>query len=96
MNDTPDPQLMIDALEHAVAGRGVSGMDGVIFHQDRGTQHMSHAFAQACCRLGITESASRTETSLPRTRTSPRTGPGIGGVSVAGVEQSRVVPSPGS
>lgn len=38
MSTTPDAQLMIDALDHAVAARGVSRMDGVIFHSDRGTQ----------------------------------------------------------
>jgi putative transposase len=38
MSTTPDAQLMIAALEHAVAERGVSRTDGVIFHHDRGTQ----------------------------------------------------------
>jgi transposase InsO family protein len=46
MSDAPDAQLMIDALEHAVAARGVTHTDGVIFHSDRGTQYLSHAFAQ--------------------------------------------------
>ncbi|QBI18363.1 IS3 family transposase [Egibacter rhizosphaerae] len=59
MSDTPDAQLMIAALDHAVAERGVVRMNGVIFHHDRGTQYMSEAFAQACWRLGVTQSASR-------------------------------------
>jgi transposase InsO family protein len=64
MSDTPDAQLMIDALAHAVAERGVSRMSGVIFHHDRGTQYMSHAVAQACWQLGVVQSASRTGSCL--------------------------------
>ncbi|WP_165492085.1 IS3 family transposase [Egibacter rhizosphaerae] len=64
MSDTPDAQLMIAALDHAVAERGVARMNGVIFHHDRGTQYMSAAFAQACWRLGVTQSASRTGSCL--------------------------------
>lgn len=64
MSDTPDAQLMIDALDHAVAARAVARMDGVIFHSDRGTQYMSHAFAQACSRLGVVQSAGRTGSCL--------------------------------
>lgn len=64
MSDTPDAQLMIAAVEHAVAERGVARMDGVVFHHDRGTQYMSRDFAQACWRLGVVQSASRTGSCL--------------------------------
>jgi transposase InsO family protein len=64
MSNTPDAQLMIDALAHAVAARGVTRTDGVIFHCDRGTQYLSHAFAQACWRLGVVQSAGRTGSCL--------------------------------
>lgn len=64
MSDTPDAQLMIAALTHAVAERGRSRMNGVIFHHDRGTQYMSIAFSQACWRLGVIQSASRTGSCL--------------------------------
>ena len=64
MGARPDAQLMITALETAVATRGRSRMAGVIFHHDRGTQYMSHAFADACRRLGVTQSASRTGSCL--------------------------------
>lgn len=64
MSDAPDAQLMIDALEHAVAAREVTRKDGVIFHSDRGTQYLSHAFAQACWRLGVVQPAGRTASCL--------------------------------
>jgi transposase InsO family protein len=64
MSDAPDAQLMIDALAHGVTARGVTRTDGVIFHCDRGTQYLSHAFAQACWRLGVVQSAGRTGSCL--------------------------------
>jgi transposase InsO family protein len=64
MSDAPDAQPMIDALAHAVAARGVTRKDGVIFHCDRGTQYLSHAFAQACWRLGVIQPAGRTGSCL--------------------------------
>lgn len=48
MHTTPDIQLMITALEHAVAERGTARLHGVIFHHDRGTQYTSTAFSQTC------------------------------------------------
>jgi transposase InsO family protein len=36
----------------------------MIFHSDRGTQCMSQAFAQACWRLAVVQSASRTRPCL--------------------------------
>lgn len=64
MGPRADSQLMITALEEAVACRGRARMDEVIFHHDRGTQYMSGAFAGACARLGVTQSASRTGSCL--------------------------------
>ncbi|MEU1037042.1 IS3 family transposase [Streptomyces mirabilis] len=51
-------ELVIDALEMAVATRGGS-VDGVIFHADRGAQYTSAAFAQVCDGYGIRRSMGR-------------------------------------
>jgi transposase InsO family protein len=50
--------LVVDALEAAVAARGGDAA-GVIFHSDRGAQYTSGAFATACCRHGIRRSMGR-------------------------------------
>ena len=54
----PDAQLAIDAINMAVAIRG-GDVEGVIFHTDKGTQYTSDAFAEACRRLGVTQSMGR-------------------------------------
>jgi putative transposase len=64
MGDRPDAQLMIDALESAVAARGRRRMDEVVFHSDRGTQYTSTAFRGACERLGVIQSMGRTGSCL--------------------------------
>ncbi|AWZ09942.1 IS3 family transposase [Streptomyces sp. ICC4] len=51
-------ELVIDALEMAVATRG-GHVDGVIFHADRGSQYTSAAFAQVSDRFGIRRSMGR-------------------------------------
>jgi transposase InsO family protein len=51
-------ELVIDALEMAVATRGGS-VGGVIFHADRGSQYTSAAFAQVCDGFGIRRSMGR-------------------------------------
>ncbi|MBT2505874.1 IS3 family transposase, partial [Streptomyces sp. ISL-98] len=51
-------ELVVDALEMAVATRGV-GVAGVIFHADRGSQYTSAAFAQVCDGFGIRRSMGR-------------------------------------
>ncbi|MGW7824708.1 IS3 family transposase [Streptomyces puniciscabiei] len=55
--------LVIDALNMAVATRG-GGVDGVIFHADRGAQYTSAAFAQVCEAFGIRRSMGRVGSSL--------------------------------
>jgi transposase InsO family protein len=51
-------ELVIDALQAAVAARG-GNVTGVIFHADRGSQYTSAAFAQVCDRYGIRRSMGR-------------------------------------
>ncbi|MET7549703.1 IS3 family transposase [Streptomyces sp. NPDC005500] len=51
-------ELVIDALQAAVAARG-GDVTGVIFHADRGSQYTSAAFAQVCDRYGIRRSMGR-------------------------------------
>ncbi|OEJ29923.1 transposase [Streptomyces agglomeratus] len=48
-------ELVIDALQAAVAARGGQAA-GVIFHADRGSPYTSAAFAQVCNRYGIRRS----------------------------------------
>jgi putative transposase len=59
-----DARIVIDALEAAVAARGVARMDSTIFHSDRGAQYTSAAFAAACARRGIRRSMGRTGSCL--------------------------------
>ena len=64
MGTRHDAQLVIAALEMAVAARGRLRMDGTIFHHDRGSEYTSDAFRTACTRLGVTQSAGRTGSCL--------------------------------
>jgi transposase InsO family protein len=50
--------LVIDALQ--MAARNYPLADDAIFHSDRGTQYMSHAFAEATAALGVRRSVGRT------------------------------------
>ena len=59
MATTARENLVIDALEQAV-GREDPG-EGLVFHDDQGTQHTSRAFQKALARHGITQSVSRPE-----------------------------------
>ena len=54
----PTAELAVAALNMAAATRG-GDIDGVIFHTDKGTQYTSGAFADACWRLGVTQSMGR-------------------------------------
>jgi transposase InsO family protein len=51
-------ELVIDALNMAMATRG-GGVNGVIFHADRGSQYTSAEFAQVCDGFGIRRSMGR-------------------------------------
>jgi transposase InsO family protein len=51
-------ELVIDALDAAVAARG-HRVDGVIFHSDRGAQYGSTSFADTCLRHGVRRSRGR-------------------------------------
>ncbi|NUK07858.1 IS3 family transposase [Streptomyces lunaelactis] len=51
-------ELVIDALEAAVAARG-GDVAGVIFHSDRGSQYTAAAFAHICDQHGIRRSMGR-------------------------------------
>lgn len=55
-------ELVIDALNMAMATRG-GGVNGVIFHADRGSQYTSAAFAQVCEGFGIRRSMGRISSS---------------------------------
>lgn len=59
----PTAEFAVAALNMAAAARGGSAQ-GLIFHTDRGSQYTSTDFAQACCRLGVTQSMRRTGSAL--------------------------------
>ena len=54
----PTAQLATAAINMAAAARG-GHVAGVIFHTDKGSQYTSDAFAEACGRLGVTQSMGR-------------------------------------
>ena len=54
----PDAELAAASLNMAAATRG-GNVAGVIFHTDKGTQYTSRDFADACRRLGVTQSMGR-------------------------------------
>jgi transposase InsO family protein len=59
-----DAVLVCDALQAAVATRGRPHMPDTIFHTDRGTEYTSAACIDACQRLGLRRSMSRTGSCL--------------------------------
>ena len=59
-----DAQLVCDALDAAVATRGQHRMPDTIFHSDRGSEYTSAACIDACTRLGLRRSMSRTGSCL--------------------------------
>jgi putative transposase len=59
-----DAQLVCDALDAAVATRGQHRMPDTIFHSDRGAEYTSAACIDACTRLGLRRSMSRTGSCL--------------------------------
>jgi putative transposase len=64
MGEHHDATLVTDALEGAVATRGLPRMDDTIFHSDRGAEYTSTACIDACQRLGLRRSMSRTGSCL--------------------------------
>ena len=52
-------ELVTDALDMAVAGRG-GQVDGVIFHGDRGSQYLSSDYRGRLAQLGMPQSVGRT------------------------------------
>jgi transposase InsO family protein len=64
MGERHDAALAVRALEAAVATRGQRRMDGTIFHTDRGSEYAATATVEACQRLGLTQSMSRTGSCL--------------------------------
>ena len=59
----PTTALATAALNMAAATRG-GDVAGVIFHTDKGAQTTSSAFAEACGRLGVTQSMGRAGSAL--------------------------------
>ena len=59
-----DAGLVCDALDAALATRGRPRMDATIFHSDRGAEYTSTACIDACTRLGLRRSMSRTGSCL--------------------------------
>jgi putative transposase len=59
-----DAQLVCDALDAAVLTRGQHRMPDTIFHTDRGAEYTSAACIDACRRLGLRRSMSRTGSCL--------------------------------
>ncbi len=64
MSAHPDTDLVINAVEMAVAARGRDRMHDTIFHSDRGSTYTSARYRQTCQRLGLRQSTSRTGSCL--------------------------------
>jgi putative transposase len=64
MSTHHDAALVCDALGAAVATRDRARLDGTIFHTDRGAEYTSTACINACTRLGLRRSMSRTGSCL--------------------------------
>jgi putative transposase len=59
-----DAALVVGALQAAVTTRGQARLPDTIFHSDRGAEYSSSACVQACQRLGLRRSMSRTGSCL--------------------------------
>ena len=64
MSGHHDARLVTDALDAAVATRGQHRMPETIFHTDRGAEYTSAVCIDACARLGLRRSMSRTGSCL--------------------------------
>jgi transposase InsO family protein len=58
-----DAELSVAAIQMAAAVRG-GDIAGVVFHTDKGSEYTADLFAQACHRLGITQSMGRVGSAL--------------------------------
>ncbi|MGN9913929.1 IS3 family transposase [Phytohabitans sp. LJ34] len=58
-----DADLVVASLNMAAATRG-GGVEGVIFHSDRGSEYTSEAYETACGRLGVLQSMGRVGSAL--------------------------------
>lgn len=63
LGERHDAQLVAVALQMAVAIRR-GGLDGVIFHGDRGSEYTSALFNDLCARLGVVQSVGRVGSAL--------------------------------
>ena len=64
MSTHHDAALVVGALDAAAATRGRHHLPDTIFHTDRGAEYTSSACVQACQRLGLRRSMSRTGSCL--------------------------------
>jgi putative transposase len=58
MSERHDVELVKASLSMAAASRA-GGVDGVIFHSDRGSEYTAEAFETVCRRLGVLQSMGR-------------------------------------
>ncbi|MEV6865011.1 IS3 family transposase [Streptosporangium subroseum] len=58
MSEHHDAALTVASLQMAVATRG-GGVDGAIFHSDRGSEYTAAAYQAACHRSGVVQSMGR-------------------------------------
>ena len=63
MSGHHDSALVVASLRMAAATRG-GGVDGVIFHSDRGSEYTAGATAAACQALGVVQSMGRVGSAL--------------------------------
>jgi putative transposase len=64
MRDRHDADLVVAAVEAAVATRSRARMNDTIFHSDRGSEYTSKTFRDTCDRLGLRQSMGRTGSCL--------------------------------
>jgi len=66
MSEHHDAPLARASPQMAVANRGdaIDGVDGVIFHSDRGGEYTADLFAKACRKLGVIQSMGRVGSAL--------------------------------
>jgi putative transposase len=63
MSERHDADLAVASLRMAAATRG-GDVEGVIFHNDRGSEYTAESFGQACAALGVLQSMGRVGSAL--------------------------------